>query len=185
MHKILLVIGSLRDDSINLQLADAIMTKLAGRAEVAELEYDDIPWVNQDIEFPTPQGVARVRYEVSHADAIWFVCPEYNGSYPGHVKNLIDWLSRNSDDEHNNVVVIDDMPVTVSGAAGRSGSRKMQAKLIELLDFVGAKVMAEPAVGIELPAQAFSTSELEITPEIDAAISEQVDEFLAFVDEQV
>lgn len=184
MNKILLVIGSLRDESLNLQLADAIMTKLAGRAEVAELEYDDIPWLNEDIEFPTPPGVARVRYEVLNADGIWFVSPEYNGSYPAHVKNLIDWLSRNADDEHRNVVAIEEKPVTVSGAGGRGATRKMQEKLIELLDVVGAKVMAGPAVAISLPAQAFSTSELELTAEDEAAIDEQVEEFLAFVDEE-
>ena len=41
--------------------------------------------MNQDIEFPAPEAVARVRKEVAEADGLWFFTPEYNHSYPGAV----------------------------------------------------------------------------------------------------
>ena len=46
------------------------------------------------MEFPTPGEILRVRDEVSKADGIWIFTPEYNHSYPGGLKNLLDWLSR-------------------------------------------------------------------------------------------
>ena len=42
--------------------------------------------MNQDIEFPAPEAVARVRKEVAEADGLWFFTPEYNHSYPASSK---------------------------------------------------------------------------------------------------
>jgi NAD(P)H-dependent FMN reductase len=38
------------------------------------LDYADLPFLNQDIEFPTPEPVRRVREAVKAADGIWFFC---------------------------------------------------------------------------------------------------------------
>lgn len=63
---------------------------LAGRAIVEYLDYSDVPLMNQGIEFPTSEAVTRVRQSVAEADALWIFSPEYNYSYHGHLKNLID-----------------------------------------------------------------------------------------------
>ena len=94
MKKILFIIGSLRAKSFNRQLANEAKTIIGQRAEVSELDYSDLPLLNQDIEQPEPAAVARIRKAVSEADALWIFTPEYNFSYPGHLKNLLDWLSR-------------------------------------------------------------------------------------------
>lgn len=57
------------------------------------LNYRDVPLLEQDTEFPAPQSVKDVREQVGKADAVWVVSPEYNGSYPAVLKNLLDWLS--------------------------------------------------------------------------------------------
>ena len=94
MKKVLMIVGSMRKKSFNRQLAAIAAELLRGKAEVSFLEYADIPYMNQDIEFPVPEEIARVREEVSRADGIWIITPEYNYSYPGVLKNLLDWLSR-------------------------------------------------------------------------------------------
>ena len=94
MKKVLMIVGSLRKDSFNLQLAKVAEEILKGQAEVRYLHYADMPFMNQDIEFPTPERVARVRQEVLAADGIWIFSPEYNYQIPGVLKNLLDWLSR-------------------------------------------------------------------------------------------
>ena len=94
MKKILFIIGSLRKESFNKKLAKEVEEMLDGRATVEYLDYSDVPLMNQDIEFPAPEAVKRVREKVAKADALWIFTPEYNYSYPGHLKNLIDWLSR-------------------------------------------------------------------------------------------
>lgn len=179
MKKVLMVIGSLREKSFNRQLAAAILNELDGRAEVRELDYASLPWMNQDIEFPAPAEVQRVRDELAWADGLWFVCPEYNGYFPGHVKNLVDWLSRPVVAGDYDSVCIAGKAATLSGCAGRSGSRNMQAQLCQLLESVRVQVMASPTVGIIIPGESWTTDVLTLTDEDLASIREQADAFLA------
>ena len=94
MKKILFISGSLRKNSLNSALARKAMAKLDGQAECLWLDYADLPMLDQDIEFPAPEAVTRVRDAVACADALWIASPEYNHSYSAALKNLIDWLSR-------------------------------------------------------------------------------------------
>lgn len=91
--QILFAVRSLRKGSLNLQIAVRITNDLQDRCERTELEYTDAPWTNQDIEFPIPTPVSRVREEVQACDGLWLVTPEYNSSCPGFIKNLVDWVS--------------------------------------------------------------------------------------------
>lgn len=179
MKRILMVIGSLRKKSFNRQLADVIAAELDDRAEVRELAYADLPWMNQDVEFPAPPEVQRVRDELAWADCLWFVCPEYNGFFPGHVKNLIDWMSRPVVAGDYGTVVIADKCATVSGCAGKSGSRTMQAQLVSLLKSARVNVMDTPTVGVIIPGESWATDILTLTDDDRAAIREQVEAFLA------
>ena len=123
MKKVLMIVGSLRKDSFNLQLAKVAEKILKGQAEVRYLHYADMPFMNQDMEFPTPESIARVRQEVLAADGIWIFSPEYNYQFPGVLKNLLDWLSRPlvpNDWERGSAMK--GKPVTISGVAGRSGA---------------------------------------------------------------
>ena len=78
MKKILFIIGSLRKESFNKKLAEEVEQMLTGRATVEFLDYSDVPLMNQDIEFPAPEAVKRVRKRVAEADALWIFSPEYN-----------------------------------------------------------------------------------------------------------
>jgi chromate reductase len=54
-----------------------------------------VPMFNQDLEGgPAPRGVADLRELVQSSDAVLIATPEYNGSMPGVLKNLLDWASR-------------------------------------------------------------------------------------------
>jgi len=61
--KILAIVGSLRKDSYNRQLALAAKEIIGNRADFTLLEYQDAPLMNQDIEYPAPEAVKRVRDE--------------------------------------------------------------------------------------------------------------------------
>ncbi|MDO4796479.1 MAG: NADPH-dependent FMN reductase [Coriobacteriales bacterium] len=181
MPHILLVVGSLRKESFNRQLANAITAQLEDKAECRELRYDDLPWINQDEEFPAPAAVQHARDELAWADGIWFVSPEYNGFFPGAVKNLIDWLSRPVVAGDYSTVAIAGKAATVSGAAGKSGSRTMQGNLCSLLEGVRASVMAEPTVGVQIPGPSWASNVLELSDADQASIVEQVAAFLEFI----
>lgn len=61
MKKILFIIGSLRKQSFNRELSEMVRDMLKGRAEVTELDYSQVPFINQDDEYPAPQAVAEAR----------------------------------------------------------------------------------------------------------------------------
>ncbi len=88
MIKILAIVGSLRKESYNRQLALTAKEIIGDRADFALLEYSDIPLMNQDIEYPAPEAVKRARDAVKSADGIWFFTPEYNHFFPGVLKKL-------------------------------------------------------------------------------------------------
>jgi chromate reductase len=50
--KIVAIVGSLRKESYNRQLALAAKELIGDRADFELLEYHDIPLMNQDIEYP-------------------------------------------------------------------------------------------------------------------------------------
>ena len=64
MKKILFIVGSLREGSFNRQLAREAEQMIGARAEVTYLDYKDVPLMNQDIEFPEPESVGRLRAAV-------------------------------------------------------------------------------------------------------------------------
>ena len=180
--KILIVVGTLRKNGFNRQLAERIEKLLEGKAEVSELDYSDLPLMNQDLEDPEPEAVARVRDEVRAADALWFVSPQYNGSYPGHIKNPVDWLSRPLPGQGRDSVVIAGKKATVSGAGGRTATAEMREMLDRLLRFVGVEVMEEGEAGIALSGESWGSGELKLGPADEDALEIQVNTFLGFLE---
>ena len=165
MKKILFIIGSLRAKSFNRQVANEAKNVIGNRAEVSELDYSDLPLLNQDIEQPEPVAVARIRKTVSEADAIWIFTPEYNLSYPGHLKNLLDWLSRPVIPmDYGTPTCINGKRMAISGAGGKAATASSRAKLTELLTFIKAEVLPEQ-IGIAVPAEAWGTDVLVLTDE--------------------
>lgn len=184
MKKILFVIGSLRKDSFNKKLALTAERMIGGRAVVEYLDYSDLPMMNQDIEYPAPEAVVRVRRKVAEADALWIFSPEYNYSYPGHVKNLIDWLSRPVGQGDNlSPLAVNGKKITLSGAGGSMATAKCREKLTELLTlpFINADVMARPQTGIQLGAEAWTAGNMVLTPEQTEMLEAQVEAFLEYI----
>ena len=180
---ILVIIGSLRQQSLNGQLARRAVELLGDRAQVTILNYADLPFMNQDIEFPPPEQVQRVRQEVQNADGIWFFTPEYNSSYPGVLKNLLDWLSRPLvKGDFSKGTAIAGKKVAISAAGGGAAAAGSRQKLRELLKFIKVNVL-EQELGISVGGAAFQTSVLTLTPEHENQLAEQADAFLQFLNE--
>lgn len=160
MKKILFIIGSLRKNSFNRQLAAVAEEMLKGKAEVSYLDYSKLPFINQDIEFPAPAEVTRVRKCIEEADFLWVFTPEYNFSYPGHLKNLFDWMSRPLVAmDYATPTCMAGKKVAISGAGGKAATGQCRAKLTELLTFIKAAVI-EPQTGIVLPVESWQTDKL-------------------------
>ena len=179
MKKVLMIVGSLRKNSFNHQLAKQVEAILSGKAEVSFLQFADLPFMNQDIEFPVPESVARVRQAVQEADGIWIFSPEYNYQIPGVLKNLLDWLSRPlvpNDWERGSAVK--GKSVTVSGVAGKSAAAGVRKHLSALLEVMSMKLTGGMGSGISLDAEAFRSGILNLSEENLAAIRAQAEAFL-------
>lgn len=175
MKKILFIIGSLRVKSFNRQVANVVKEMIGDRAIVSELDFSDLPLLNQDIEQPEPATVARIRKAVSEADALWIFTPEYNMSYPGHLKNLLDWLSRPVVPfDYGTPTCINGKRVAISGAGGKAATANCRAKLTELLLFMKADVLSEQ-VGIAVPTEAWGTDVLILNDEQQAQLKTLAD----------
>jgi len=175
MKKILFIIGSLRAKSFNRQVANVAKEMIGNRAEVQELDYSDLPLLNQDVEQPEPEVVARIRKEIAEADGLWIFTPEYNMSYPGHLKNLLDWISRPVKFmDYGTPTCINGKRVALSGAGGKAATAGCRAKLTELLEFMKAEVLPEQ-VGIAVPAEAWGTDVLVLTDEQKAGLKAVAD----------
>ena len=182
MKNVLFIVGSMRERSFNRQLAKVAEDMLKGKCNVKWLDYSDLPYMNQDLEMPVQPAVARVRKEVMVADALWIFTPEYNFSYPGVLKNLLDWLSRPMDmSNFQNPSTALGKKVAISGCGGKNMTQSCRAKLTELLDFMKMDLLHEPQTGIALSMESWTKGEFVLTNAQKAELQAQVNAFLSFV----
>ncbi|MCL1991992.1 MAG: NAD(P)H-dependent oxidoreductase [Spirochaetes bacterium] len=178
--KIVAITGSLRQDSLNRQLAIEAGKALKGQADFELLDYSDVPLFNQDIEYPAPQAVKRIRALVKTAAGLWFFSPEYNHYFPGVLKNLIDWLSRPVSDTEPQV--LDGKPAAISGISlGMSGAGLAQDHLVTLLSFLNMKVMNKPRLTIPNAMQQTDASGRLALSTGAPLLEKQAQDFLQFV----
>jgi chromate reductase len=93
-YQIAVVVGSLRKDSFNRKLADAIVKLAPSEFSFKQLKIGDLPLYNQDDDANQAQSVKRLKADIAAAQGLLFVTPEYNRSMPGVLKNAIDQASR-------------------------------------------------------------------------------------------
>lgn len=93
-YRIAVMIGSLRQDSLNRKLALALAGLAPKEFTFHHVRIDDLPLYNQDDDGRPGEAVKRLKSEIAQAQGVLFVTPEYNRSIPGVLKNAIDHASR-------------------------------------------------------------------------------------------
>lgn len=90
------LVGSLRADSVNRRLADALIDLVPDDVTVRFAEnLEQIPFYNEDLDGESaPAAAVALRELVADSDRVLVVTPEYNATIPAVVSNAIDWLSR-------------------------------------------------------------------------------------------
>lgn len=93
---LLTISGSLRTGSVNTRLLDHL-EELARDEGHQVCRFDraaDIPPFNEDHESRPHAAVDGLPALLHSADAVLIATPEYSGSIPGQLKNLLDWAAR-------------------------------------------------------------------------------------------
>jgi chromate reductase len=97
--KLVVFAGSLRAGSCNKKFArEAVLflSESGHQPEFLDLKDYPMPPYDGDIEAASgvPDTAKALGAKIAAADAVVISTPEYNGSIPGILKNVIDWLSR-------------------------------------------------------------------------------------------
>ena len=144
-YHIAVIVGSLRKDSINRQLANAIARLAPAEFSFRQIDIHDLPLYNQDDDANQAESVKRMKAEIAAADGLLFVTPEYNRSIPGVLKNAIDHASRPYGQN-----IWAGKPAGVLGASpGSAGTGMAQQHLRNILVAVGVIAMAQPEALIQ------------------------------------
>ncbi|MBP3222972.1 MAG: NAD(P)H-dependent oxidoreductase [Actinomycetaceae bacterium] len=183
MKRLLFIVGSFHENGFNYQLAKQVERSIGDRAYVDYLDYSTIPFFRQEDMYPCPPDVEDVRKKIDDVDALWVFTPEYNGSYPGVVKNLFDWLSI-SLDPHNSrgESIIHAKKTAVAGIGGNTAARAREEMGV-LLDFIRTYVCHDAGFGITPRREEWATGLIEFSEETQRDIHKHVDIFLDFLDE--
>jgi chromate reductase len=179
MHRynIAVLVGSLRKDSLNRQLASAIQAMAPDHFAFEQLRFDDLPPYNQDDEAKPAAPVRRLKGKIGSAQGLLFVTPEYNRSIPGALKNAIDHASRPFGKS-----AWEGKPAGVVGAStGAPGSSMAQQHLRNILAYLDVPTLGQPEVFIHAKPGFFDEEGQVADPESRAFLQTWVDKYVAWV----
>jgi len=147
--RLLLVSGSTRAGSTNTAALRAARDAAPGG--VLATLYDglsDLPAFNPDDEEHglVDPAVASLRRQFAAADGVLFCTPEYAGTLPGSLKNLLDWTVGHGD--------LVDKPVAWVNAAGPGRGEAAQATLRTVLEYVSAVIVEDACAKLTVPRDA-------------------------------
>jgi chromate reductase len=144
-YQIAVLVGSLRKDSFNRQLATALARLAPPEFSFTQLRIDDLPLYNQDDDAQQSAAVQRLKGEIRSASGLLFVTPEYNRSIPGVLKNAIDNASRPYGQS-----AFAGKPAGVIGASiGAIGTALAQQHLRNVLAYLDVPTLGQPEAFIQ------------------------------------
>lgn len=138
--QIAVLVGSLRQDSLNRKLASAIARLAPPEFTFSQLEIGDLPLYNQDDEKTPAASVKRLKNEILASQGILFVTPEYNRSMPGVLKNAIDQASR----PYGQSAWVGKPAGVLGASVGAVGTAMAQQHLRNVLAYLDVPTLGQP-----------------------------------------
>lgn len=146
------IIGSLSAQSINRQLAKAIVELGGDDITFTEIPIGGLALYNHDFDDDYPPSALALKQAIESSDGLLFVSPEYNRSVPGALKNALDWASRPWGS--NSLAGI---PAGVIGASiGGTGTSMAQQHLRNILTFLDTPLLLQPEAFIHFTPERFA-----------------------------
>jgi len=175
-YNIAVIVGSLRKDSFNRKLANAIVKLAPPEFTFKQLQIGDLPLYNQDDDTNQADSVKRLKNEIKAAQGLLFVTPEYNRSMPGVLKNAIDHASRPYGQS-----VWAGKPAGVLGASvGVIGTALAQQHLRNVLAYLDVPTLGQPEVFIQVKDGLFDEAG-NIGPDSKQFLQSWMDRYVAWV----
>lgn len=139
-HKIGIIVGSLREGSINRKIARSMCAIRDDDLSCSMIEIGDLPLFNQDLEKTPPEQWVRFKDQVAASDGILFCTPEYNRGMPGVLKNAIDVGSR----PYGRSVWDRKPAAIITGSPGSIGGALANHQVRQSCVFLNMPVMQQP-----------------------------------------
>lgn len=175
MTNIAVLVGSLRDDSMNKKLARSLESLAPAGVSFNYVDLN-LPLYNADNEMPYPQPAGKAKDIVQAADGVLIVTPEYNRSVPGVLKNTLDWISRPYG--HNG---FSGKPLAIAGAStGPIGTAVAQSDLRHIAGHLNMYLAGQPELYFGLAADKFGDDGLA-KPEYHDQLRTFIEKFVAFI----
>ncbi|GBD29538.1 NAD(P)H-dependent FMN reductase [bacterium HR32] len=135
--------GSLRRASFNRGLLRAAVELAPEDVRVEVFDLRGIPLYDMDVEQQgLPEVVVAFKRAIREADAVLVATPEHNWSFPGVLKNALDWAARPSGDNP-----FRGKAVAVMGATtGAWGTLRAQLQLRQVLAYLETYPLNRPEV---------------------------------------
>jgi chromate reductase, NAD(P)H dehydrogenase (quinone) len=176
-YRIAVVIGSLRRDSFNAQLARALAALAPENFQFQQVRIADLPLYNQDDDAHQAEPVRRMKGEIAQAQGVLFVTPEYNRSIPGVLKNAIDHASR----PYGQSVWAGKPAGIVGISIGAIGTALAQQHLRNVLAYLDMPTLAQPEVFLQNKPGFFNDQGAIASEDTKKFLQAFGDRFTAFV----
>lgn len=150
-YKIVVIVGSLRKDSYNRRLANAIVRLAPSDFSFKQVEIGNLPLYNQDDDNNQAESVKKLKADVRDASGLIFVTPEYNRSIPGVLKNAIDHASR----PYGKSAWAGKPAGIIGVSAGAIGTALAQQHLRNILAHLDMPTMGQPEAFVKLTDKLF------------------------------
>jgi chromate reductase len=174
--QIAVIAGSLRKDSFNKKLADALLKLAPPEFSFGRVEIGDLPLYNQDDDEHPAEPVVRMKKEITAADGLLIVTPEYNRSIPGVLKNALDHGSRPTGRS-----VWAGKPAGIIGVSpGNSGTAMCQQHLRNILSYLDVAVMCQPEAYLQMREGMFD-NEGNLGPASRQYLQNWMDHYVAWI----
>lgn len=145
-YSIAVAIGSLRRESHNRKLANALMRMAPAGFSFKELRLADLPLYNEDDDANPPGSAVRLKEDITAVHGLLIVTPEYNRSIPGMLKNALDHGSRPYGQN-----AWANKPAGVIGASpGAIGTALAQQHLRNILAYLDVPVLGQPEAFVQV-----------------------------------
>lgn len=175
--QIAVVVGSLRRDSYNRKLAEAVTALGSSAFSFKHVRIDDLPLYNQDDDGNQADSVKRLKSEIRASQGVLFVTPEYNRSVPGVLKNALDHASRPYGDS-----AWDGKPAGVIGCSiGAIGTAVAQQHLRNSLSYLNMPTLGQPEVFLTVNDAFFDAQGGIANADTKKFLQGWMDQFIAWV----
>ena len=144
-YQVAVIVGSLRKESFNRKLAQAIERMAPEGLSFKEVAIDALPLYNQDADGNEVEAVRRFRAQIADANALLFVTPEYNRSIPGVLKNALDQGSR----PYGQSVWAGKPGAVLGVSVGAMGTALAQQHLRNILAYLDVPLLGQPEMFIQ------------------------------------